>query len=64
MGVFRKGKVTFPSKEAKELFQLRHLLNDYEYLFKENKDKLSSGDREIFKTLNKELNKLIQNKKL
>lgn len=62
MSKYKLGKMSFEKKESKELFILRHLLSDYEYLLKMNKTILSDGDKELFKELNKELGKIIKNK--
>ncbi len=62
MSKYKLGKMSFEKKESKELFILRHLLSDYEYLLKMNKTMLSDGDKELFKELNKELGKIIKNK--
>lgn len=60
MGTYRIGKMTFPTKEAKELHILRGLQRDYVYLFKNYKKDLSEGDKEIFQHLNKEFEKVIK----
>ena len=47
MSKYKLGKMSFEKKESKELFILRHLLSDYEYLLKMNKTILSDGDKDF-----------------
>lgn len=51
---------TFKNKEVEETHTLKHLLIDYDYLLKMNKNKLSSGDKELFNELNKVLRKVVK----